>query len=165
MKRTPSSMASPRRSIFCGADPSDRAAQRTLDLFRREREDASGPDASLVESLNKLFHSIEENDVPEASRLLSADMRLLNAKHPDRDGNTALHVAAESDAVNVVRMLLELGSNSEVMNDYGLTALALADSASQSCAILSDVRPLQERREGLRGETGGFTGVDPFQGF
>ena len=121
-------------------------------------------DSETLALLHELFRAIEDNNVSKVHRMISAEPRLLNAKSTAHDGNTALHVAAEFDVVGIVRMLLELGADSEAMNEYGLTALALADSKTESCLILSEVRPPQERREGLLGYAG-YSGIDPFQGF
>jgi len=157
-------MASGRRSIFVGADHSDPTTQRTMQFFASERF-TERPNEEALAQLEELVTAVEANDIPKVN-ILCRRKELLNMKHPEKDGNTALHIAAENDFVDIVKILIEAGADPDALNDFGLTPVALCDVASDSCKILNELAPTKRRREALGGnnDAGGY-GEDPFKGF
>lgn len=89
-----------------------------------------------------------EGDVAEMQRLLAtADV---NWKRP-RDGNTALHLAAEMEHLEAVRLLLEHRADPESCNHFALSAFALAQHGGGVEKLLAQVtRPLGERRYAMQ---------------
>ncbi|KAI8851703.1 ankyrin repeat-containing domain protein, partial [Chytridium lagenaria] len=45
---------------------------------------------------------------------------------PDKDGNSALHMAADNGNIGILQCLVELGASYEVKNNDGKTPIALA---------------------------------------
>ena len=143
-----------RSSIFHGADESDTAANRALHLMRTEcfREEGI---LEISPEMEALFAAVDANDV-EAVAALVMNKHILNNRHPERDGNTALHVATENDQPTIIRILLEAGADSEISNEFGLTPLALAAADSEGCGILAELAPAVSRREALVGQVDTF---------
>ena len=146
-----------RGSIYCGADSSDKTALKTLELFRKEREVVCDD----LEHLEPFFAAVENDKRDDVISFLK-DKSIVNSKSNKRDGNTALHIAAEHNYVNMVRLLLDNGADSDLLNDFGLTPLSLAHADSESCALLALLRPALQRREALKGAGGSD---DPFKDF
>ncbi len=69
-----------------------------------------------------LIEAIRQGDVAAAERLVASSD--VNAR--EADGTTALHWAAEENAVELVGMLLRAGADPRVANRYGMTPLQLA---------------------------------------
>jgi hypothetical protein len=72
-------------------------------------------DESVLEEL------LEEQLPESAIERLQQDVSLLNAQHPLL--GTALHVAVENGAPRVAEILLELGADSKIKDQYGHTPL------------------------------------------
>jgi ankyrin repeat protein len=71
------------------------------------------------EAMEAIFRAVHEGVVAEVERLLDEDDRLVEA----RETLTPLFIAALRGHVDVVRLLLERGADSEASDDQGLTPL------------------------------------------
>lgn len=86
----------------------------------------------------------------EACRELLDSGRVANVnwKRP-KDGNTALHLAADASHISVVEVLLEAKADPEAYNDFLLSPFALAAQGSETERLLKKVtKPLGEERRG-----------------
>mmetsp|Transcript_42543 Transcript_42543/g.97523 ORF Transcript_42543/g.97523 Transcript_42543/m.97523 type:complete len:144 (-) Transcript_42543:71-502(-) len=79
-------------------------------------------------------------DTTECMRLLSS-IKDVNWRRPG-DGNSALHLAAETGHAAVVRALMAAGASSEIMNNYGLKPIALVDLGTEVYRLLDGVTSL-----------------------
>lgn len=68
-------------------------------------------------------------DIAKVNPLVVRDVNL-------KDGNTALHVAAESGTEKIVKTLLSLGVDKKLKNKEGLTALELAKQMNRKNIVL-----------------------------
>eukprot|EP00913_Durusdinium_trenchii_P008606 g8081.t1 len=74
----------------------------------------------------------------------------VNWKRP-KDGNTALHLAAEMGHLEAVQLLLECRADPEIHNHFALSPFALAQHDSAVEKLLAQVtRPLGERSQQIR---------------
>ncbi|CAK9111334.1 unnamed protein product [Durusdinium trenchii] len=74
----------------------------------------------------------------------------VNWKRP-KDGNTALHLAAEMGHLEAVQLLLECRADPEIHNHFALSPFALAQHDSAVEKLLAQVtRPLGERRYAMQ---------------
>merc|ERR1712137_275932 len=75
-------------------------------------------------NLETLLKDIELGNVHRVESAIEANENLLN--HPHTDGNTALHLAAQTGDVDLVNMLLDNDADVNIQNDKGATPLHLA---------------------------------------
>ncbi len=75
----------------------------------------------------KLLTTATSNMVDGLRQLLQQEPSLdLNERLLEQNGNTALHIAAQSGFCQYIATLLEAGANADVMNNFGYTPLHLA---------------------------------------
>jgi len=81
----------------------------------------------------RLFDVVAENDVVAAKSLLleGADVNARDPRSPLNDGATALTIAAETGAVEVLRLLLAQGADIDARSASGWTPLMRACNAGQ----------------------------------
>ena len=92
-------------------------------LVGRDRDDDVWKEEDDVVGMNKLHSLIRWNKEPLKMReLLSLKPNLVNV-HDPRNGNTAIHIAAQNGHLDVVTMLIETGADVDAKNSKGNTAL------------------------------------------
>ena len=88
-------------------------------------------------------------DAENMMRLLQGGADV-NWKRP-KDGNTALHLAAEMGHTEAVQLLLASRADPEIHNDFALSPFALAQHDSAVEKLLAEVtKPLGERRYAMQ---------------
>ena len=95
---------------------------------QHRREALSCPNAKVSPVQEQINNAIRKGDNAVAIRLLEADESLIRAC--DRDGGTALHVAAEETNQEMVEWLLKRGANSRKQDAKGFTPLDRAALAA-----------------------------------
>ena len=92
-------------------------------LVGRDRDDDVWKEEDDVVEMNKLHSLIRWNKEPLKMReLLSLKPKLVN-EHDPKNGNTAIHIAAQNGHLDVVTMLIESGADVDAKNNKGNTAL------------------------------------------
>jgi ankyrin repeat protein len=95
---------------------------------QHRREALSCPNAKVSPVREQINNAIRKGDNAVAIRLLEADESLIRAC--DRNGGTALHVAAEETNQEMVEWLLNRGANSRKQDAKGFTPLDRAALAA-----------------------------------
>eukprot|EP00929_Paragymnodinium_shiwhaense_P078200 TRINITY_DN40493_c0_g1_i1.p1 TRINITY_DN40493_c0_g1~~TRINITY_DN40493_c0_g1_i1.p1 ORF type:complete len:310 (+),score=109.40 TRINITY_DN40493_c0_g1_i1:97-1026(+) len=84
----------------------------------------------------ELCDAAKNGDAQELKRLLDAGtVKDVNWGRPE-DGNTALHIAAEEGHSDLVKQLLTKGASVDILNDFGLKAVCLAEKGTKAHRIL-----------------------------
>jgi ankyrin repeat protein len=109
--------------------------------------------AAEAEAVEAFSEAVFNGDVAEVGRLLDQDGRLVEARVGR--GNTPLLLAAARGHVDVVRLLLERGADSEASDDNGFTPLhfaVLSSSDEEVVELLLDWGA-DARKTAFRGTT------------
>eukprot|EP01116_Phalansterium_solitarium_P021585 TRINITY_DN6777_c0_g1_i2.p1 TRINITY_DN6777_c0_g1~~TRINITY_DN6777_c0_g1_i2.p1 ORF type:complete len:472 (-),score=63.31 TRINITY_DN6777_c0_g1_i2:202-1617(-) len=77
----------------------------------------------LTDEMMRLFKACARGDSAVVRQILEGDRARLDLHALDEDGNSALHWACVGGHVDIVRMLLETGSDAELRSRDGFTAL------------------------------------------
>ncbi|CAE7670633.1 PPP5C [Symbiodinium sp. CCMP2456] len=110
---------------------------------RRKPARAVREDELPSQALGKLA---ELGDLPALEEALSRGDADVNWRRP-KDGNAALHLAAEWGHLEVVQLLLDSRADPELHNNYSMSPFALAAHGSDVENLLAKVtRPLAEDR-------------------
>lgn len=80
------------------------------------------------QDLTIMFIHLDRQNIPQENlrALIAHFPNYLSEKDPAREGKTALHFACDYDQPELVRILLSLGGDPLVKDDYGLTPIASA---------------------------------------
>jgi ankyrin repeat protein len=93
-----------------------------------ERHITSLSSGRTVEPFMQAFRALEAGDTAQFEIVLRQDPTLLNAR--GTNGNTLLNLAASLKQLDAVRILIEAGTNVNIGNRYGWTALHQAGYAN-----------------------------------
>lgn len=131
----PDQPSAPSRSSSSSESSSNGSPAGVLDPFKpakkvpRALTEADAP-------YQELHSAASSGDLDVCSRLLgSGQIRDLDWTLPE-DGNTALHVAADNDHEDILRMLLAAKANPEARNDFGLSPFCLAERGTGTYNLL-----------------------------
>ncbi|KAJ5718680.1 hypothetical protein N7488_004326, partial [Penicillium malachiteum] len=131
------------------------------------------PDGALperVQTLTVMGYAIAQGDLEKVKTIMKTEHHwLLN--DADYSGNTPIHLAATSPAIDILHFLLSHGGSVHLRNRSGRTPLFLAANAGLSNHVLllrksgahlhSDERPAAELLARRRPGIWGLAGIDP----
>ncbi|CAE8612612.1 unnamed protein product [Polarella glacialis] len=95
----------------------------------------------------ELYDSARQGNLERCKSLLSEGLvKDVNWRRP-KDGNAALHTAAEEGHAKIVQTLVSARANVELINDFGLKPIALVPQGTEAYRILDKLsQPLCEVR-------------------
>jgi len=94
------------------------------------------PTADLIERTDRWFEAVEAGNIDLIAQLMKDDKTCLRLKTLD-EGNTAVHVAAEENNVELLKILMDNGAFLEEKNSFGITAIGLCEKDSEVFGILN----------------------------
>jgi ankyrin repeat protein len=112
---------------------------------------ARGADCSFVDTLGRnILHGCEINDRHEIMRYLLRNLQSLDPNAQDDQGHTPLHNAAGHDYDRCVRVLLDYGARTDILDNGGRSPVRDAkDSARSQCLPLLELaRKIETENDG-----------------
>ena len=148
--------------LSCGVDvnqksPSGKTALHYAVRYEQQFEEGWKRQKTLVKVLKRFGASHDESaadsrgHVPLFNAILTEDTDLIKLliddspiNHPDIDGDTHLHIAAEIGSAKVALLLIEKGADPLLLNHDGQTPSHIA--AQKSCACLREMNEACEEK-------------------